>query len=111
MTMKSSILPSSSKWRKSQPLISMSPTFAVKTRAWSRPSSLPISRTYRKSVKTRMTPRRIAAVMALPGYGRKATGLVKTTFSASRASMAAWSRFSTALRNGCMARLPMQLVD
>ncbi len=57
---------------------------------------------YRKSSNTRMTPRRIAAVIGLPGYGLNATGLVNTTSSASSASIAASSRASTASRNGCI---------
>jgi hypothetical protein len=42
---KSSILPSSSKYRKSQPWSFFPATLAVKTNAWSRPSVFAISRT------------------------------------------------------------------
>ncbi|MBW8738799.1 MAG: hypothetical protein JF621_17295 [Streptomyces turgidiscabies] len=68
MTVSSSIRPSSSRCGKSQPWSSRPPTRAVNTSAWSRLSGAPISRSYRKSSKTRITARRIAAVIAFPGY-------------------------------------------
>lgn len=44
-------------------------------------------------------------MIALPEYGLKAIGLVKTTLSASKPATASTSPLSTPLRNGCMSHL------